>query len=187
MIDITTLFIAIGLAMDAFAVSLSFGFFIKNEKKEQIIFHSIKIGLFFGLFQMIMPIAGFNIGDLIGLIVIEITQLIAAGLLFIIGFKMIVDSFKKRNDSLIFTPNKIYMLTILSITTSIDAFTVGISYALLQIPIIIPAITIGMITFIISIFGVIIGKKSEHLFKDKAKIMGGLILILIGFKILFMH
>ena len=187
MINITTLFIAIGLAMDAFAVSLSFGLFMKNEKKEQMIFHSIKIGLFFGLFQMIMPIIGYYIGDLIGVIVIEISRLIASGLLFIIGFKMIADSFKNRDNSLTFNPNKIYMLTILSIITSIDAFAVGVSYALLQIPILIPAIVIGMVAFIISIFGVFIGKKSGHLFEDKAKIMGGLILILIGFKIFFVH
>lgn len=186
MITITIIFIAIGLAMDAFAVSLLFGFFMaKNEKKEEIIYHSIKIGLFFGLFQMIMPIGGFYIGDLFWGFVIGIAQLIAAGLIFFIGFKMIIDSFKKRNDSLSFNPNKILMLITLSLATSIDAFVVGVSYALLQSPILIPAITIGIITFIISILGVFIGEKSGYFFENKAKILGGLILILIGLKILF--
>ena len=180
---ITIVFIAFGLAMDAFAVSITSGITIKHLK----INNAIKIAAFFGLFQAIMPLigwlAGFSLGDFIS----GIDHWIAFGLLSLIGCKMIYESTKMEADEKEVNPLNIYMLLILSIATSIDALAVGISFSFLKVSIALPVIVIGSITFLLSVLGVFVGNRSGHFFEGKIEIVGGFILIGIGIKILIEH
>jgi putative Mn2+ efflux pump MntP len=180
---ITILFIAIGLAMDAFAVSITSGLTIKNLK----INHAFRIAIFFGLFQAIMPavgwLAGFNLRDFIS----NIDHWIAFGLLSAIGFKMIFESAKMKSDEKKINPLNIRILLILSVATSIDALAVGLSLSFLKISIVTPAIIIGAITFFLSFTGVFIGNRFGHFFENRIEFIGGLVLISIGVKILIEH
>lgn len=175
---ISILFIAIGLAMDAFSVSISRGLTLKFNIK-----HALIIALFFGGFQAFMPILGWISGIQLQSIVSTLAPWIAFILLLIIGLKMIYEGIytdsEESGSSLQFNE-----LLFLSIATSIDAFAVGVTFAFLNIEILIPVIIIGVITFILSFAGVYIGKNIGHLFENKIEILGGLILIGIGFKIL---
>ncbi|MFH0957980.1 MAG: manganese efflux pump MntP family protein [Pseudomonadota bacterium] len=180
---ITIILIALGLAMDAFAVSITSGFTLRSLK----IRHAFRIAVFFGLFQAIMPgigwLAGNNLRDFIS----GVDHWIAFGLLSIIGCKMIFESTQMRSNGKEIDPLNIYVLLILSVATSIDALAVGLSLSFLNISIVTPAIIIGMITFLLSFLGVILGNRFGHIFENKIEIVGGLILIGIGAKILFEH
>lgn len=177
----TVILIAVALAMDAFSVSITKGFSIKNITKSEI----LAIGLFFGGFQALMPVLGWIAGEQIRDIVSTIAPIIAFILLSIIGLKMIYESIKNKDDegdeNSYFSYKELFLL---AIATSIDAFAVGISFSLLNTPILIPVILIGIITFIISEIGVYIGVKIGHVFGDKFEIVGGVVLILLGLKIL---
>jgi len=180
---ITIIFIAIGLAMDAFAVSISRGITIKNERFK----NALKIALFFGSFQAIMPILGWFTGYNLREYISNIDHWVAFGLLCLIGCKMIYESTKRGSNKKKSNNMNIYVLLILSIATSIDALAVGVSFAFLEIIIWTPVIIIGLITFVLSFVGVYIGNKLGHFFKNKIGIVGGLILIGIGIKILVDH
>lgn len=177
------LFIAFGLAMDAFAVSITSGLTIKNLK----IKHAFRIALFFGLFQAIMPLIGWLSGLTIKDFVMSIDHWIAFILLSFIGCKMIYESTKIESEKIKTNPLNMYTLLILSIATSIDALAVGISFAFLLVSIITPILIIGVVTFILSFIGVFIGNLKGHLFEGKIEIFGGVILIGIGLKILIEH
>ena len=173
--------ISIGVAMDAFAVAICKGLAIKkiNMKK------AIIIGLYFGIFQALMPTLGYLLGTAFKDFIFKIDHWIALLLLSSIGINMIKESFNKDdsyNDSL-----EISTMLVLSIATSIDALAVGITFACLKVNIIFPAIIIGIITCIISIIGTLIGKKFGNKLDSKAEIFGGTILILLGIKILLEH
>ncbi len=177
---VTILIISIGLAMDAFAVSISSGIAIKKLKIKNF----IKIGSFFGIFQGIMPVLGWSLGRSFSKYIESYSRWIAFFLLVLIGGKMIYESFiiketEKETDIL-----SMINLLFLAIATSIDALAVGIAFSVLDINIIKPAIIIGGVTFIMSVIGVYIGDKLGDLFGKKIEIAGGLILILIGIKIL---
>ncbi|MCK9151853.1 manganese efflux pump MntP family protein [Methanobacterium alcaliphilum] len=175
---ISIIFLAFGLAMDAFSVSITRGLSLKCNIKYALI-----IALSFGVFQALMPILGWFSGMHLQSIVSTLAPWIAFLLLLGIGLKMIYESFSTGGDDTcqIFS---IRELLILSIATSIDAFAVGVTFAILNTSIITPIIIIGIITFILSLIGVYIGKNIGHLFENKIEILGGLILIAIGFKIL---
>lgn len=174
---ISIIFLAIGLAMDAFSISITRGLTLKCDIKYALI-----ISIFFGGFQALMPVLGWLSGIQLQNIVSTLAPWIAFILLLCIGFKMIYESFKTDEDVCnVFSWKE---LLILSIATSIDAFAVGITFAILNTPIITPIIVIGLITFILSFIGVYIGKNIGHLFENKIEIIGGIILIAIGFKIL---
>lgn len=180
------LLISIALAMDAFSVSITKGFSVKNLKKSQI----LAIGLFFGGFQAFMPVLGWIAGEQIRDIVSTIAPIIAFILLLAIGIKMIyetIPSDNENNEDDGDNENSYFSykeLTLLGIATSIDAFAVGVSFSFLNTSILIPIIAIGLITFIMSEIGVYIGIKVGHIFGNKIEILGGVILILLGFKIL---
>ena len=176
---ISTFLIAIALAMDAFSVSITKGFTQKHLKYSQIIYY----GLFFGGFQFIMPIFGYFCGNVIANYVEIFTSIIAFILLFVIGLNMIRESLSNENEEITdyFSFKEVI---ILAIATSIDAFAVGITIALINDPILISSVIIGIIAFIFSIVGVFIGKKLGNVVGDRFQIVGGVILILIGFKIL---
>ena len=179
----TIFFIAVGLAMDAFAVSIASGLTMEKLK----IRYALKIALFFGVFQAVMPIIGFTAGLSIREFMTSFDHWIAFGLLTFIGSKMIYESvFMDGNDKKM-DPNNIGMLLILSVATSIDALAVGISLSLLKVNIFMPAFIIGVVTFILSYLGVFIGRRVGHLFEKRIEVIGGLVLIGIGTKILIEH
>lgn len=181
--SITLTLIACGLAMDAFAVSIASGFTIKRLH----IKNALTIALFFGSFQAIMPVIGWLAGYGLREFISEIDHWIAFGLLSFIGLKMIYESTKLDQGDNNRDPLKLMVLIILSIATSIDALAVGLSLSVLNVLIVTPALVIGLITFILSFLGVYIGNRFGHFFEKKIEFAGGLILILIGIKILIEH
>jgi manganese efflux pump family protein len=177
---IIILLIAVGLAMDACFVSITKGMVDKTNVKNALI-----IALFFGGFQAFMTIAGWILGLPLQEIVSTYAPWIAFILISIVGIKMIYESFSEEEDIDEGKNNfSLKEITLLAIATSIDAFVVGISFALLNTPIIQPAIIIGIVAFILSFIGVYIGKRLGHLFGKEIEILGGIILILIGISIL---
>ncbi len=180
---ITVIFVAFGLAMDSFAVSIASGITIKNLK----INNALKVAFSFGLFQAFMPLVGWLAGLSLREIISGIDHWIAFALLILIGLKMIYESLKIESASKGLDPLNIYILLMLSIATSIDALAVGLSFAFLKIYIVTPVIIIGIVTFLLSLLGIVIGNKLGHFFEKKIEIAGGLILIGIGIKILIEH
>ena len=184
---ISLILIAFGLSMDAFAVSVSNGILIKDIQ----IKHMLKIALFFGAFQAIMPVIGWLIGARFSTYVMSIGHWVAFAVLAILGIKMIYCSFKTEctDDGCGVCKNarehlSSKALVMLAVATSIDALAVGVSFSFLNVSIYLSALLIGLITFFICFAGVALGKQSGSLFKNKAEILGGAILTLIGFKIL---
>src|SRR4030042_5715805 len=180
---IQILLIAIGLAMDALAVSITYGITIKQQK----INNALKIGLSFGSFQAFMPLIGWLAGLTLRDLISGVDHWIAFGLLSLIGCKMIYESTKMGGEKKETVSLSLWMLLMLSIATSIDALAVGISFAFLNISIVTPIIVIGTVTFMLSFLGVLIGNKAGHFFERKIEVIGGLILIGIGIKILIEH
>ena len=176
--------IAVSLAMDAFAVSLCKGLSMSRLKLK----NAAVIALFFGGFQALMPLIGWLLGKQFESYITSFDHWIAFGLLVLIGGKMIYEVLKK--DS---CPAKgadvldIKELLVLSVATSIDALAVGITFAFLQTSIAPAVALIGVITFIISFAGVFIGHKFGARFKTRAELAGGIVLILIGTRILLQH
>jgi putative Mn2+ efflux pump MntP len=179
---LTIVIIAVGLAMDAFAVSISNSCSLQRMKLGD----AINMSLFFGVFQGVMPVIGWFAGATVKDQIESIAHWVAFVLLVAIGVKMIYESFQ-MNEEEDRCSLSIKILILLSIATSIDALAVGISLSCLQIDIIFPALMIGIITFGFSMFGVYLGKKFGHLFESKIEVLGGIILILIGLKILLEH
>ncbi|HJX33956.1 MAG TPA: manganese efflux pump MntP family protein [Desulfatiglandales bacterium] len=180
---LTIILIALALAMDAFAVSVASGIAIKELR----IRHALIIGAWFGLFQAVMPILGWVSGIGLRSLITGIDHWIVFGLLFLIGCKMIYESFqldpmKSRTD-----PMQIHVLFSLSIATSLDAFAAGVSFAMLGISIMTPIIIIGAVTFILSFTGVLLGDRGSHFFEKRMEMAAGIILIAIGVKILIDH
>lgn len=174
--------IAFGLAMDAFAVSVCKGISMKKiDYKKAII-----IGLYFGIFQGLMPVIGYLFGINFQALISNIDHWIAFILLAIIGGKMISEAFGDDSDE-INDDLSIKTMLILAIATSIDALAIGITFAFLNVNIITSSLIIGIITFILSVIGVKIGARFGDKFGKRAEIIGGIILILIGVKILFEH
>lgn len=190
MFYLEVIFIAISLSMDALAVSITNGYLIKSLK----IRHAFRIAFFFGFFQFLMPLIGWAIGINIVKFFQKFDHLIAFGILVFLGIKMIISSKKLEVEACGNDSNRekktcldFSFLILMSIATSIDAFAVGLSFAILKILILIPVLIIGLITFIICFIGVFIGNKIGHLFEKKLETLGGVILILIGSKILIEH
>jgi len=184
----TLFLIALGLSMDAFAVSVSNGLYYKNFTKTQAILSSFM----FGIFQGIMPTIGYFAGSLFFNAISKIDHWIALILLGYIGINMIIDAIKdiksKNTETNSASCNyNIKTLLLQAVATSIDALAVGISFAALKISIITAATFICAITFSCCIIGSIIGKKFGHLLQEKAKIFGGIILVIIGLKIFIEH
>jgi putative Mn2+ efflux pump MntP len=179
----TVMLIAVGLAMDCFAISITNGIAMKNTG----INDALKIAIFFGLFQAGMPI----IGWLAGLGVIEFISSfdhwIAFGLLSVIGGKMIYESTKIEPKKTQVKIQRISILLMLSIATRIDALAVGLSFAFLRVAIVIPIIVIGTVTFMLSFIGVFAGNRFGRFFGKRIETVSGLILIGIGIKILAEH
>ena len=174
--------ISISLAMDAFAVSICKGLSMQHmDWKKAII-----IGLYFGIFQALMPTIGYFLGIGFQSLVVSVDHWIVFILLLFIGGNMIKESFNEE-DSNTNDDISVKSMLILAIATSIDALAVGITFAFLETNIIFAFSLIGIITFVLSIIGVKIGNKFGNRYETKAQVAGGVILILIGFKILLEH
>lgn len=178
----TAVLIAIGLAMDALAVSIAKGIVIDRYRRRS----ALLLASFFGGFQMLMPVIGWLVGLGFETIIMGVDHWVAFGLLAFIGLKMIYDSTRKEAEKKEENLKLLSILT-LAIATSIDALMVGLSFAFLNIAILEPILVIGLITFLLSITGFFFGCGLGRVFGKKVKLVGGLILIAIGFRILFEH
>ncbi len=174
--------IAVGLSMDAFAVSVCKG--LKMQKIDYR--YTIIIAGFFGAFQAIMPLIGWFLGIQFESYITSFDHWIAFVLLAFIGGKMIKESFDKDEDSSEIRYD-LKELFILAIATSIDALAVGITFAFLNTDIWLPILLIGITTFLLSTVGVGVGNRFGAKYKSKAELAGGIILVLIGIKILLEH
>lgn len=179
--------IAVALAMDAFSVCISSGAIIKTPDAH----HYFRLGFHFGLFQFMMPVIGYMGGSLLETYIEPIDHWIAMGLLSFIGLKMLKDAFSKdkvdQKRDINRDPSRGLNLIMLSIATSIDALAVGISLGILDRPIIVPSIIIGIICAAFSLLGLYLGKRAASYLGKKAEALGGVMLIIIGIKILFEH
>ena len=177
----------VGLSMDAFAVSICKGLGMRKANKKQ----ALVIGLFFGGFQALMPFVGWLLGSQFEKYITSIDHWIAFILLGIIGGKMIVESVKpdKEDDEVkeMDAPLDLKEMFVLAVATSIDALAVGITFAFLDYPIVEAITVIGITNFFISIGGVYVGNFFGNKYEKKAEFVGGLILVLLGVRILLTH
>ncbi len=181
--------VALGLSMDAFAVAICKGLCMKRLRWRQ----ALVIAAFFGVFQAGMPLVGWALGTTFADVITPIDHWIAFVLLAFIGGKMLWDGLHEDDEDPAAscpaegTPLDLRELTLLAIATSIDALAVGITFAFLAVPIG-PAVTIiGLVTFGLSLIGVVVGHRFGARFGKPATIAGGVVLILIGLKILLEH
>lgn len=175
------LLVALGLSMDAFAVSVCKGLGVKRPGLR----HGVLAGLYFGGFQFLMPVIGWLLGYKFEHLITSVDHWIAFLLLGIIGGNMIKESFSKSeelNDDF-----GVKTMLLMAVATSIDALAVGISFAFLQVEILPAAGLIGLITFLLSGVGIFVGHAFGSRLKAGAERAGGIILILIGLKILLEH
>ncbi len=175
--------LAVGVSMDAFAVSIGKGLSAKRVSWRE----ALTVGLWFGGFQALMPVIGYYLGISFADLVTKIDHWIAFGLLLLIGGNMIRDALKGEDDKPVDSSFAFRTMLVLAIATSIDALAVGISFAFLGTDLWRSILIIGLTTFVFSAVGLLIGKKVGSRFHAGAEILGGVILIAIGLKILVEH
>lgn len=173
--------IAVGLSMDAFAVSLCKGLSVTKVCPK----HVLTAGIYFGGFQMLMPLIGYFLGSRFRFLIASIDHWIAFALLGFVGINMIKEAFDKE-DEVDCSFCAAAMLP-LAVATSIDALAVGITFAFLQVNILFAVCFIGITTFVLSGTGIVLGNIFGKRYKSKAEIAGGIVLILMGLKILLEH
>ena len=173
---------AAALSMDAFAVAICKGLSVKKVR----IGNSLTVGAYFGGFQALMPLIGFLLGSAFRSLIENIDHWIAFGLLALIGANMIREAFSKDEEELdcSFCFKSMFPL---AIATSIDALAVGVGFAVIEVNIIPAVAFIGVITFALSAAGVYLGNIFGAKYKSKAELAGGIVLVLIGIKILLEH
>ena len=172
--------LAVGLSMDAFAVSICKGLSVKKATVKE----AATAGIYFGGFQALMPILGYFLGRSFQSLIADIDHWIAFVLFSLIGIQMIRESKGEENVNSSFGVKEMIPL---AVATSIDALAVGVTFAFLQVEMIPAVCMIGCVTFLFSAIGIWIGNLFGKRYKTRAEIMGGLILILIGLKILIEH
>jgi putative Mn2+ efflux pump MntP len=177
--------LALALAMDAFAVSMGLSLSFGKMTRSQ----TFRLSFHFGFFQFMMPVVGWLAGKNLFKYIQSVDHWIAFGLLLIIGGKMIYESFarRERREMRKSDPTKGFSLILLSVATSIDALAVGLSLAALHFSIVYPAVIIGLVAFTMSVIGVKVGPLIGIIIGKRAELLGGLILVLIGAKILSDH
>ena len=187
---IELIIIAVGVSMDAFAVSVCKGLSCPGKTKKT----ALLCGIWFGLFQMIMPLIGYLIGSVFAGMIERFDHWIAFVLLIFIGGKMIVEALSKEKLPLEADENEedkndlsISKMLLLAIATSIDALAVGITFAMVKTNIVVALSLIGICTFTLSFIGALIGKHFGEKHRKVANFIGGLVLVLIGVKILIEH
>jgi len=167
--------------MDAFAVSIAKGISVQGNRRR----HAILLASLFGGFQALMPVVGWLAGLGLRDMIMEVDHWIAFGLLGFIGAKMIYDS--ARSEGVLEEDVTLPLALVLAVATSIDALMVGLSFAFLEIPILIPILIIGVVTFMLSYLGFVFGSRMGTIFGRKVRVLGGIILIMIGIRILAEH
>jgi putative Mn2+ efflux pump MntP len=172
--------IAVGLAMDAFAVSIAAGLMLETVTPR----HVFRIGWHFGLFQFMMPIAGWWLGSRVSHHIEAYDRWLAFGLLGIVGGKMLMEAWRGDRQGARSNPTKGWMLVSLSVATSIDALAVGLSLAFLAVPILLPSIVIGIVAAGFSTAGITLAGRLFRGWGRGAEMLGGSVLILIGVRIL---
>ena len=178
--------IGVGLSMDAFAVALCKGLSMRRVNYA----HAAVIALFFGVFQAVMPLIGWVLGTQFARYITSVDHWIAFALLGYIGGKMLWDALHEAPETAPCAGEgrlDLKELLMLAVATSIDALAVGITFAFLQVSILPAVATIGLITFALSFAGVVVGNRFGTRFQKKAEIAGGVVLVLIGLKILLEH
>jgi manganese efflux pump family protein len=181
---ITILMISFGVAMDATAVSFSCGVSFKDKKTAS----ALKLGAAFGFFQLVMPVLGWLIGAELKKFIETFDHWAAFIILVAIGVKMIYESLAHREDKCrTIDIHNLKILLFLSLATSIDALMIGVSISMLNTGIFLPVISMGVITFLMSFFGALIGDRLGCRFGKRIEIAGGAVLILIGLKIVAEH
>jgi manganese efflux pump family protein len=177
------LLIAVGLAMDAFAVSLGVGttqFADTARPRFRLAWH-------FGLFQALMPTLGWLVGTTVARFIAPFDHWIALILLSFVGVRMIRSGLSTEVESHPTDPSRGGTLVMLAVATSIDAFAVGLSLAMLSVPIAYPAVVIGVVTATLSLIGLLVGNRLGKTFGKRMEIVGGVILIAIGIRIVMSH
>jgi putative Mn2+ efflux pump MntP len=180
---LTFLLVGIGLCFDTFAVSVSFGILKKEIQFRQATF----IASVLALVQTLFPVAGWLIGLSLKNLIAGVDHWLAFGLLAIIGGRMIFEGIRKEEERKEFNPARILVLLGVAVATSIDSLVVGLSFGFLNTNILIPAIIIGGVTFLAAMLGMLFGKNIPGKTSHRSLILGGIILILIGSKILAEH
>jgi putative Mn2+ efflux pump MntP len=180
---VTILLIAVGLSFDTFAVSVSSGLTIRHIRFLQ----GVRIAFTLAFFQSLMPLIGWILGNQVSGLIANYDHWVAFGLLCILGLKMVYESLKKDKEASNFNPLNFMVLLGMAIATSIDALVVGVSFALIEMNIYWSILVIGGVTFLVSMVGMLFGKKVGGKLGKRMEIVGGLILIGIGIKILLEH
>lgn len=173
--------ISIGISMDALAMSICKGISLKNMNYRL----ALKIAIYFSIFQVIFPLIGFFLGSSFEAIVSKVDHWLAFGLLSFIGFNMIKDAFNQEHSSSESLDFK--NMVVSSVAISIDALVIGMSFALLKVHIKKWIFIIFVTTFVFSFIGSLLGNRLGHKYERNSKIVGGLLLIIIGIKILLEH
>ncbi|MHB8138762.1 MAG: manganese efflux pump MntP [Smithellaceae bacterium] len=180
---LTIFLLAVGLGVDAFSVAIGIGAVNKNKSWAPV----VRLSFAFGIFQFVMPLIGWLAGSTVVQMIETFDHWTAFGLLVLIGGKMIWEGFERESDEEKADQTSGWPLLLLSIATSIDALAVGFSLSLLKTPVLFPALIIGVVCFIMTAIGMTFGKGLARIFGRKVEILGGLVLIAIGVKILMEH
>jgi putative Mn2+ efflux pump MntP len=180
---LTVIGVALALSMDCFAISVAGGVAMRKLDVR----YALRLALFFGGFQAFMPVIGWFAGRSVEEFIAPWDHWAAFGVLSFIGAKMIWESFRLDAASKSASPMSVTAILLLSIATSIDALAAGFSFAFLRISIVMPVIVIGSVTFVMTLAGTEVGERLGHFFEKKIEIVGGVVLIAIGVKILLEH
>lgn len=176
--------IAVSLALDAFAVSVSSGISIPGFGGRQ----AVKMGLWFGGFQFGMPLIGWLLGTSVSQYIEAVDHWVAFALLAVIGGRMVWGALRQgAGEEEAPSDLSAKRLCLLAIATSIDALAVGVSMAFMRVPVLLSAVVIGLVAFVLSVVGGLAGKRLGAFFQRRAELVGGLVLVCIGIKILVEH
>jgi len=183
-VDILSIMVvAVALGMDAFSVAIGIGVVRRKDAFRA----ALRLAFHFGLFQFFMPLVGWLAGGTIASLISGYDHWIAFGLLVYVGGKMIAEARRTEDEQEGSDPTHGWKLVLLSVATSIDALAVGFSLALLKVPIVFPSVVIGVTAFLMTAAGMFFGGKLGKIFGKKVEVLGGLVLIGIGLKILSEH
>jgi putative Mn2+ efflux pump MntP len=175
--------IAVGLAMDAFAVALAAGTSGHGQQARP----AVRLAFHLGLFQFLMPVIGWFLGVRLARLIQDYDHSVAFALLAAVGGHMIWESFQREEHELPADPTRGWRMVTLSVATSLDALAVGLSLAMLQVTIWFPSIVIGVVTATLSLVGIYLGNRLRGALGKQMEFVGGLVLIGIGIRILWMH
>jgi len=180
---ITFFMVAVGLSFDSFAVSISMGI----AQKKIAFLQACRVAFFLAFFQALFPLAGWLVGASLKNLISDYDHWIAFGLLSFIGLRMVMDGLNNHQVAKVIDPFVLKVLIGISVATSIDALAVGISFGFIDAHILFPVLIIGAVTFIAAMLGLLFGKKIPGKKSHRSIVAGGIILILIGVKILAEH